>query len=28
VALQKAKALGCHGVHAMGSLWMPCEQHP
>ena len=28
VALQKAKALGCHGVHAMGSLWMPCAQHP
>jgi hypothetical protein len=28
VALQKAAALGCQGVHAMGSLWMPCEQHP
>ena len=28
VALQKAKELGCEGVHAMGSLWMPCEQHP
>jgi hypothetical protein len=28
VALQKAEELGCKGVHAMGSLWMPCEQHP
>jgi len=28
VALQKAAELGCKGVHAMGSLWMPCEQHP
>ena len=28
VALQKAAELGCQGVHAMGSLWMPCEQHP
>lgn len=27
VALQKAKELGCKGVHAMGSLWMPCEEH-
>jgi hypothetical protein len=28
LALQKAKELGCKGVHAMGSLWMPCEDHP
>lgn len=28
VALQKARELGCKGVHAMGSLWMPCEAHP
>ena len=28
VALEKAKELGRHGVHAMGSLWMPCEKHP
>ena len=28
VALQKAAALGCQGVHAMGSLWMPCQHHP
>ncbi|MCP9860871.1 DUF3721 domain-containing protein, partial [Cyanobium sp. Cruz-8D1] len=28
VALQKAKELGCEGVHAMGSLWMPCSEHP
>jgi hypothetical protein len=27
VALQKAKELGCEGVHAMGSLWMPCREH-
>lgn len=27
-ALSKAKELGCDGVHAMGSLWMPCEDHP
>ena len=27
-ALQKAKELGCEGVHAMGSLWMPCREHP
>ena len=20
--------LGCEGVHAMGSLWMPCQEHP
>ncbi len=28
VALQKARELGCAGVHAMGSLWMPCAHHP
>ncbi|NDF63101.1 MAG: hypothetical protein EB136_09360 [Synechococcaceae bacterium WBB_3_034] len=28
VALQKARELGCEGVHAMGSLWMPCASHP
>ena len=27
-ALHKAEELGCNGVHAMGSLWMPCEHHP
>lgn len=27
-ALDKARELGCHGVHAMGSLWMPCASHP
>ena len=27
-ALRKAKQLGCEGVHAMGSLWMPCQEHP
>jgi hypothetical protein len=27
VALKKAKELGCTGVHAMGSLWMPCSEH-
>ncbi|MCT0217453.1 hypothetical protein KQ304_00335 [Synechococcus sp. CS-1329] len=27
-AEQKAKELGCEGVHAMGSLWMPCSEHP
>ncbi len=27
-ALSKAKDLGCEGVHPMGSLWMPCEEHP
>ncbi len=27
-ALRKAKELGCEGAHAMGSLWMPCEDHP
>ena len=28
VALQKARELGCKGVHAMGDLWMPCSEHP
>ncbi|CAK6692250.1 hypothetical protein [Synechococcus sp. CBW1107] len=28
LALQKAKELGCEGVHAMGTLWMPCREHP
>ena len=28
VALEKARALGCEGVHAMGDLWMPCSEHP
>ena len=28
VALEKAKEMGCSGVHAMGSLWMPCQDHP
>ncbi|MCS5693387.1 hypothetical protein NZK33_15565 [Cyanobium sp. FGCU-6] len=28
VALQKARELGCEGVHAMGDLWMPCAEHP
>ncbi|WP_399221027.1 DUF3721 domain-containing protein [Synechococcus sp. Lug-A] len=28
VALQKARELGCEGAHAMGSLWMPCREHP
>lgn len=27
IALKKAKELGCEGVHAMGSLWMPCQDH-
>jgi Protein of unknown function len=27
-ALRKARELGCEGAHAMGSLWMPCEEHP
>ncbi|MEA5443428.1 hypothetical protein [Cyanobium gracile] len=27
-ALRKAKELGCDGAHPMGSLWMPCQQHP
>jgi hypothetical protein len=27
-ALQKARDLGCEGVHAMGDLWMPCSDHP
>jgi len=28
VALQKARELGCSGLHAMGELWMPCAEHP
>jgi hypothetical protein len=28
VALQKARELGCEGVHAMGDRWMPCLEHP
>lgn len=28
VALEKARQLGCEGVHAMGSMWMPCSEHP
>ena len=28
VALEKARAVGCEGVHAMGNLWMPCSEHP
>ena len=28
VALQKARELGCEGVHAIGDLWMPCSEHP
>jgi hypothetical protein len=28
LAREKAKELGCTGVHAMGSLWMPCSEHP
>jgi hypothetical protein len=27
VALEKARAFGCEGVHAMGDLWMPCSEH-
>lgn len=27
-ALERARQLGCSGAHAMGSLWMPCEEHP
>jgi hypothetical protein len=26
-ALEEAARLGCQGAHAMGNLWMPCEQH-
>jgi hypothetical protein len=28
IALEKARALGCEGAHAMGDLWMPCSDHP
>ena len=24
----EAEKLGCTGVHAMGKLWMPCNEHP
>lgn len=27
LAQQKALQLGCTGVHAMGSRWMPCAEH-
>ncbi|EDY39843.1 conserved hypothetical protein [Cyanobium sp. PCC 7001] len=27
-ALEEARKLGCSGAHAMGSLWMPCSEHP
>ena len=27
LALEKAQELGCKGVHAMGSLWMPCAEY-
>ncbi len=27
-ALERARDLGCSGAHAMGSLWMPCAEHP
>ncbi len=27
-ALEQARRLGCEGVHAMGSRWMACAQHP
>jgi hypothetical protein len=27
-ALRQAKAFGCKGVHAMGSLWMTCAEQP
>ena len=27
-AEQEANKLGCEGVHAMGDLWMPCNEHP
>ncbi len=28
VAVQKARELGCDGVHALGALWMPCAEYP
>jgi hypothetical protein len=28
LAQHKARELGCSGVHAMGTLWMPCAEHP
>jgi len=27
-AEKEAEKLGCTGVHAMGKLWMPCNEHP
>lgn len=27
-ALEQARNVGCSGAHAMGSLWMPCSEHP
>jgi hypothetical protein len=27
-AQEQARKLGCSGVHAMGSRWMPCAEHP
>ena len=27
-ALERSRQLGCSGFHAMGSLWMPCAEHP
>ncbi|MFN9547393.1 MAG: hypothetical protein ACK6AD_10045 [Cyanobacteriota bacterium] len=27
-ALRRARQLGCHGAHAMGSRWMACAEHP
>lgn len=27
-AEKEAEKLGCQGVHAMGNLWMPCNEHP
>jgi hypothetical protein len=28
LAQEKALEIGCVGVHAMGSRWMPCAEHP
>jgi len=28
VALEKAREMGCEGVHRMGTYWMPCAEHP
>jgi len=27
LALEKSQELGCKGVHAMGSLWIPCAEY-